>query len=279
MPASIDISGATNKLKKAVKDVKRNMANENKALAKGLFIAMSNASIKKGSGKKPKPGSRKAQNGDWKEGPGLPVEYTVNRKTYKSTAEHWMARIKTKDLRESYIDKNGKTRTHKVHGFYIIKLKTQRAPGVLFDKELWRKGSTGKLPYSWGNPGKKNLANYYLRKQWTYDSDEISAQTKISPAVFKGESNNDRVLRLLDTGGTGKGARRLLGFKLTFRYDKRTKKTGVGISKILEDKPKVIHVKAYYIKRQVVARVNRVLKKVRPTQITAQHWRQIGKGY
>ncbi len=275
----IDATGATTKLKKAVKDIKRDMANENKALAKGLYIAMSNASIKKGSGKKPKPGSKKAQNGDWKEGPELPVEYTVRGKTYKSTAYHWMARIKSKDLRESYVDKNGKTRTHKVHGFNIIKLRNQKVPGVLIDKELWRKGSTGKLPYSWSNPGKKNLASYYLRKQWTYDSDEVSAQTQISPAVFKGESNNDRVLRLLDEGGSGKGSRRLLGFKLTFRYDKRTKKTGVGISKILEDKPKIIHTKGYNMKRQVVARVNRVLKKVRPSQISNAHWRQIGKGY
>ena len=68
MTQAIQTNQATKKLQQSLKDIKKGMEKETKALAKGLYIAMSNASIKKGSGKKPKAGSKKAGNGDWMEG-------------------------------------------------------------------------------------------------------------------------------------------------------------------------------------------------------------------
>lgn len=254
------------------------MDKETKALAKGLYIAMSNASIKKGSGKKPKAGTKKAGNGDWVEGPELEVSTMGSDGNYKplGTAKDWISKLKTKTSRETYTDKNGKTRSRRTSPYNIVALKNQKKPGQLFERDTWRKGSKGKLPYSWKADG---LANYYLRKQWNYEVQQMLAVIHISPATFKGESNNERVLKLLDEGGTGKGSRTLKGFHLSFRYNKRTKKTDVGITKDITKEYKPVKYKGYNMKNQVLSRVNRILKKVKPSEISTQHWRQIGKGY
>lgn len=275
---SIQTTQATKKLHQCLKNIKKDMEKETKALAKGLYIAVSNASIKKGSGKKPKAGTKKADNGDWMEGPELKVSKMGSDGNYKEigTAKEWITKLRVKTSRETYTDKNGKTRSRRTSPYNIVALKNQKKPGVLFEKEIWRKGSKGNLPYSWKADG---LANYYLRKQWLYEVQQMLATVKISPATFKGESNNERVLKLLDEGGSGKGSRTLKGFHLSFRYNKRTKKTDVGITKDITKEYKTVKYKGYNIKRQVLTRVNRVLKKVRPSEISNEHWRQIGKGY
>lgn len=275
MATGVDTSGAINKLKREVNNIKKDMNKETKALSTGLWLAMSNASIKKGTGKKPKIGSKRANGGDWEPGPDLEVTYEANGKIYKSTAEHWMARLKSKSSREQYIDKTGKPRTRRVNPYVITALKNQKKPGTLFKNDLWRKGSKGPLPYSWRGDG---LANYYLRKQWRSSIIGDETEVRISPAVFKGESNNERVLRLLDTGGTMKGSRRLKGFRLYFRYSRYTGKTDVGIKKEYSKQRPIVRMRGYNLKRQVLARVNRVLKRVKPSQISKEHWRQLGKG-
>lgn len=273
---AVDTKSAINKLKKAVKDAKKDMNNEIKALGKGLYIAMSNASVKKGTGKKPKPGSKRARGEDWGEGPDLKVRYEANGRIYESTAEQWLANLKAKNAgRESYMDKNGKMRTRRANPYRIVPLKNQKKPGTLFKNDLWRKGSKGTLPFSWRGDG---LANYYLRKQWNYDIEDLETEVKISPATFKGENNNERVLKLLDTGGTTKGSRQLKGFRLYFWHDKNSPKTNVGIKREYSKERPTVRIKGFNLKRQVLARVNRVLKRVKPSQITTQHWRQLGKG-
>ncbi len=253
------------------------MTSETKALAKGLFIAMSNANYKKGSGKKPKPGSKKAGGENWMNGPELKVSTMGRDGNFKELgkAKEWITKLRAKTSRETYMDKNGKTRSRRTSPYNIVALKNQKKPGVLFERDIWRKGSKGALPYSWKMDG---LANYYLRKQWLYEVQQMLAIIKISPATFKGESNNERVLKLLDEGGSGKGSRTLKGFYLSFRYNKRTKKTDVGISKDLTKEHKTIRMKGFQLKRKVLARVNRALKRVRPSQISNQHWRQLGSG-
>lgn len=271
----IDVSGAAAKLNKEITRIQKSMNNETKALSTGIWLAMSNASNRKGTGKKPKPGSKRSRGEDWTEGPDLNVTYEANGKIYKSTAEHWMARLKSKSSREQYLDKNGKKRTRKVNPYVITALKNQKKPGTLFKNDLWRKGSKGALPNSWRGDG---LANYYLRRQWRSTIQDNETEVRISPAVFKGETNNERVLRLLDTGGTMKGSRRLKGFRLYFWYNKYTGKTNVGIKKDYSKERPMIRMRGYNLKRQVLARINRVLKKVRPSQISKEHWRQLGKG-
>ena len=54
-------------LKAEIRKVKKTMSRETDALAKGLYIAMSNASVKKGQGGKPKLGSKKARGQNWRQ--------------------------------------------------------------------------------------------------------------------------------------------------------------------------------------------------------------------
>ncbi|MBQ3349732.1 MAG: hypothetical protein IJG38_04985 [Thermoguttaceae bacterium] len=273
--AAINTTAATAKLKKEVEKIKKGMDKETKALGTGLWLAMSNASIKKGTGKKPKPGSKRSRGADWTEGPDLKVTYKANGRRYESTAEHWLARLKSKSSREQYTDKNGKTRTRRVNPYNIIPLKNQKKPGVLFTNEPWRKGSKGALPYSWRGDG---LANYYLREQWRSAIQGGEAEVRISPAVFKGENNNERVLRLLNLGGSTTGSRKLEGFTLYFWHNKATGKTDVGIRKNYSKTKPHIRMKGYNLKRQVLTRVNRALQNAKPSEISKQQWRQLGKG-
>lgn len=273
--AAINITGATEKLKKEVEKIKKDMDKQTESLGTGLWLAMSNASVKKGTGKKPKPGSKRSQGEDWTKGPDLKIMYKAGGKWRHSTAEYWAAHLKSKSSREQYTDKNGKTRTRKVNPYNIIALRNQKKPGVVFQNDVWRKGSKGPLPKSWRGDG---LANYYLRQQWRSSVQGNDVEVRISPAIFKGESNNDRVLKLLDTGGTSFGSRKLEGFTLFFWHNKATGKTDVGIRKNYSKMRPTIKIKGYNLKNQVLARVNEALKTRKPSQISKQEWRQLGKG-
>lgn len=281
MSVSINTYAASVKLDKAITNLKKDMAKENKALAKGLYIAMSNASIKKGKGKQPKIGSKKAENGDWVKGNELYAIYGKDKK--KVPVVNWLKKLSEKNVVERYRAKNGKIRKRKVAEYRILKAGYQRKPTELKEYELWRKGSNGKLPYSWGGDG---LADYYLRRRWAYSNPTpMEAQTMIGPAVFKNEdgkiseADNQRVLKLLDDGGTMKGSRHLVGYELFFTTKGMPPGvTGIIPAKIIEDAP-TVRMKPFNLRRQVLTRVNRVLKKVKPSQITTQHWREIGKGY
>ena len=263
-------------LKAEIRKAKKTMSRETDALAKGLYIAMSNASVKKGQGGKPKLGSKKASGQNWRQGGDLYVEYMAGHRQIREPVTTWIERLKNKDAVETYTDKTGKQRRRKVSKYNVIRLQSQHAPGVFFEHDVWRVGSKGSLPFSWGAKGDKNLANYYLRKQWRYTAEQLAAEIRLSPAHFKGESGNDRVLRLIDEGGSGKGSRTLLGFEIIFRA-RQNGRQNIGIKKIYSD-PKNITFKGFQIKRKVLARANRVLKRVDPSRILPSQWRQIGSG-
>ena len=263
-------------LKSSVRGVRQTMSKETDKLAKGLYIAMSNASIKKGQGGKPKPGSKKASGSNWRQGGDLYVEYMAGHRQIREPVTTWIERLKNKDAVETYTDKTGKQRRRKVSKYNVIRLQSQHAPGVFFEHDIYRVGSKGNLPFSWGAKGDKSLANYYLRKQWRYTAEQLAAEVRISPAKFSGETNNDRVLRLIDEGGSGYGSRRLLGFELIFR-SRQNGRQNIGIKKIY-DEPKQIRFRAFNLKKQVLARVNRVLRKANPSNILPSQWRQIGSG-
>ena len=263
-------------LKSNVRGVRQTMSKETDKLAKGLYIAMSNASIKKGQGGKPKPGSKKASGQNWRQGNDLYVEYMAGHRQIREPVTTWIERLKNKDAVETYTDKSGKPRRRKVSKYNVIRLQSQHAPGVFFEHDVWRVGSKGALPFSWGAKGDKSLANYYLRKQWRYTAEQLAAEVRISPAKFSGETNNDRVLRLLDEGGSGYGSRRLLGFQIIFRA-RQNGRQNIGIKKIY-DEPKQIRFKPFNLKRQVLARTRRVLKRVPPSKILPSQWRQISSG-
>lgn len=267
------------KLKQARARIKGSMQGETKALAKGLYIAMSNASIKKGQGGKPKIGSRKASGGNWKQGRELYVEYETKYRQIREPVTDWIERLKNKDAVETYVDKTGKTRRRKVSKYHVVRLQTQNAPGVFFARDIYRVGSKGTLPFSWGAKGSKNLANYYLRKQWRYTAEQLAAEIRLSPAHFKGEKNNDRVLKLIDEGGTGYGSRTLKGFKIIWRGE-RNGRQNIGITKIYYDEPRTVTFKAFNLKKQVLKRALKALKKLKPSQILPSQWRIIGSnGY
>lgn len=270
----IQTSQAQKKLQQAIRQIKKDMTAETKALAKGLYIALSNASVKKGKGTAPKLGSKKAGNGDWTEGPELEVHYSVKGQERREPVSKWIEKLKQKNFTETYTAKNGKIRKRKVSGYKILPWTRNREPVTLFERELWRKGSKGKLPYSWGGSG---LADYYMRRQWRTEIDEDTATVRISPAQFKGAVNREKVMNLIDNGGLEKGSKRLLGFYFIFTRLK-SGKTGIYATREYDSERPFYKARGYHIKQQVVNRVNRILKRVRPSQITTQHWRQIGSG-
>lgn len=277
MSQTIQTKVAYNKLKQKVKELQREMTKDVKALSKGLFIAAANANIKKGSGVPPKAGSKKATNGDWTEGPELTVSYYVkNRGKIVEPISKWIEKINKKNFVTTYTDKTGKTRKRKVSSYKLLPLGYQREPIKLFAREIWRKGSKGSLPYSWGAPGEKNLADYYLRKNWRTEETDRGVIVRISATKFKGEKVNDRVLKLLDEGGFMQGSKQLIGFHFVFQNLKNGR---TGIYPLYEygERP-MVRMRGYKIKRQVVGRINRALKHVRASQISTQHWRQIGSG-
>lgn len=271
---AIQTQQAQKKLQQAIQRIKKDMAAETKALAKGLYIAMSNANIKKGKGTPPKLGSKKASNGDWTEGPELKVHYRSQGKDKWVPVSTWIEKLKQKNFTETYVAKNGKTRKRKVSSYKILPWDRNRDPVTLIEKEIWRKGSKDKLPYSWGGAG---LADYYLRKQWRTEVDEDTAVVRISPARMKGSKNGARVMNLLDNGGMEKGSKQLLGFFFLFT-NLKSGKTGIYATREYAPKRPIVKSRGYYIKEQVVNRINRILKRVRPSQITNQHWRQLGRG-
>lgn len=264
-------------LKKEIKRISGDMAKETNALAKGLYIAMSNANVKKGMGTKPKPGSKKAAGSNWEQGGELTVTYKVRHHVYTVPVSEWIEKLKNKDATETYIDKSGKQRRRKVSKYNVIRLKSQHEPGRFFERDVWRKGSKGALPYSWGAKGQKNLASYYMRKQWRYTAKQLAAEVRISPAVFRGEDNNERVLKLIDEGGIGKGSRTLKGFEIIFTSRQKGRQN-IGIKKVYYDTPKTVRLKGYNIKRKVLGRANRILKRLAPSKILPSQWRQIGSG-
>ena len=271
---TIQTQQATKKLQQAIQKIKKDMTAETKALSKGLYIALSNANIKKGKGTPPKPGSKKAANGDWMKGRELKVFYRSHGTDKQVPVTTWIDKLKQKNFIETYTAKNGKQRKRKVSGYKILPWDRNRDPVKLFEYEMWRKGSKDKLPYSWGGPG---LADYYLRRQWRTEVDEDTATVRIGPAKFKGAVNTDKVMQLLNEGGTEKGSKQLLGFYFLFTRLK-SGKTGIYATyQYAKDRP-IIKARGYNLKNQVVNRINRILKKVRPSQITNQHWRQIGRG-
>lgn len=272
---AIQTQQAQKKLQQSIRQIKKDMAAETKALAKGLYIAMSNANIKKGSGKPPKPGSKKAGNGDWVKGRELKIHYYVKGKGERwEPVSKWIDKLKQKNFTETYVAKNGKTRKRRVSNYKMIPFGNQHEPLKIFEHEMWRKGSKSGLPYSWGGDG---LANYYLRKQWRTEVDDDTATVRISPARFKGAVNTDKVMQLLNEGGMEKGSKQLIGFLFMFNRLK-SGKTGITAVREYAEKRPLVRAKGYNLKKQVVNRINRILKRVRPTQITNQHWRQIGRG-
>lgn len=255
------------------------MQGETKALAKGVYIAMSNANIKKGLGAKPKPGSKKASGGNWKQGGELFVEYETKYKQIREPVTDWIDRLKNKDAVETYTDKTGKSRRRKVSKYHVVRLKSQNAPGVFFERDIYRVGSKGTLPFSWAEKGQKNLANYYFRKQWRYAAEQFAAEVRLSPAKFKGERDNERVLKLIDKGGSGYGSLTLRGFKIIWS-ERRNGRQNIGIQKIYYREPRTVRFRGFNIKQKVVGRVNKALKKRKPSQILPSQWRIIGSnGY
>lgn len=270
----VQTNQAQQKIQQAIQKVRRDMAKETKALAKGLYIAMSNANIKKGKGTPPKPGSKKAENGDWVKGRDLKVHYLTRSGEKWVPVSDWIEKLKQKNFVETYKDKNGKPRRRKVSSYKILPWDQNRDPIKLFENEIWRKGSKENLPYSWGGPG---LANYYLRKQWRTTVDEDTATVRISPAQMEGSKNGDKVMTLLDEGGMEKGSKQLIGFFFLFT-NLKSGKTGIYATKEYEPQRPMVKTKGYKLKNQVVDRVNNILKKYRPTDLTNQKWRQLGKG-
>lgn len=250
------------------------MSAEVKALSKGLYIAMSNANMKKGKGTPPKPGSKKAANGDWMKGRELKVFYRVKGVEKQVPVSTWIDKLKQKNFVETYKDKNGKPRRRKVSGYKILPWTDHSDPVKLFEHEMWRKGSKDKLPYSWGGSG---LADYYLRRKWRTHINEDTATVRIGPAKFKGAVNTDKVMKLLNKGGMEKGSKQLLGFFFLFTTLKSGKVGIYATQQYAKERP-IYKARGYNLKNQVVNRINRILKKVRPSQITNQHWRQIGRG-
>ena len=273
----VNTNKAQMKLKAAKANVKRDMSKEMQALSKGLYLAMSNANVRKGTGVKPKYGSKRAANGDWKESPELIVEYKVwHGKVVRRPVTYWIEKLKQKTRTEIYTDKNGKTRRRKVRPFVTMRMYNQRKEGVLYPSELWRIGSKGQLPYSWGAKGKGNPADYYLRKNWRSKANGLEAEVRISPTQLDGDENNERVLKMLDEGGTFKGARKMLGFRLFFRYNKAVQRTEVGIRQYHSRERRTVTIKGYHFKEKTLARINRTLKKIAPSKIDNQQWRRLG---
>ena len=272
----INTSKALLKLKAAKANVKKDMVDETAALAKGLYIAMSNASVKKGLGTKPKLGSKKAAGENWKPGGDLFVQFMSGHRQIREPVTKWIERLKNKDAVENYTDKTGKPRRRKVSKYNVIRLQSQNAPGTFFEHDIFRVGSKGQLPFSWGAKGEKNLANYYLRKQWRSEAKALAAEIRLSPAHFSGETGNDRVLRLIDEGGTGLGSRTLRGFEIIWR-SKQNGRQNIGIKKIF-DEQKTIRFRGFNMKKQVLKRTLEALKKKAPSKILASQWRKIGSG-
>ena len=109
-------------LKNSVRGVRQTMSKETDKLAKGLYIAMSNASIKKGQGGKPKPGSKKASGSNWRQGGDLYVEYMAGYRQIREPVTTWIERLKNKGATETYTDKTGKQRRRKVSKYNVIRL-------------------------------------------------------------------------------------------------------------------------------------------------------------
>ena len=273
----INTNKAQMKLRTAKANIKKDMVDETASLAKGLYIAMSNASIKKGLGTKPKPGSKKAAGENWKQGGDLFVEYEAGHRQIREPVTKWIERLKNKDAVETYTDKTGKPRRRTVSKYNVIRLQSQHAPGMFFEHDILRVGSKGQLPFSWGAKGEKNLANYYLRKQWRSEAKALAAEVRLSPAHFENETGNDRVLRLIDEGGTGKGSLTLKGFKIIWR-SKQNGRQNIGIKKVYYDEPKTIRFKGFNMKKQVLQRTLATLKKKAPSKILPSEWRKIGNG-
>lgn len=284
---SIDTSNARKHLEQEVKQLQKQFKAENKALAIGLRYAFLEANIKKGTGTPPKAGSKRANNGDWITGSAHKVVYKWWDKSGKRFAEHeissdnWEKELKNRFKTPTH-KKNKKTGRmtkevwQKAKRIIPVRVGNQKKPGTIEPRAMYRKGSTGSLPYSWGGKG---LSNYYLRKQWYYKLlDDYSSEVRISPAKFKGEINNDRVLKLLDEGGTTKGSRRLGGYRLVlFPQEDRTLQ--VGIIKWYKQERPVVTMKPFHIKDKTLARINRVLRRgVRPSTITKEHWKKLGRG-
>lgn len=268
------------------------MTSETKALAKGIFLAMSNANRQKGKGVRP---NRLRKGGNWFEG-GREIYAIIGKKgeeTYRPIQE-WIGRLQAKTRTETYTDKHGKTRKRKTSRYKLVTerpkwLATKRTrggitseayvpvkPQDLHTKDLWRRGSTGSVPFSWGGNG---LANYYLRKNWRSVVEGLDAQVRISPAKFRGETDNQRVLCLLDKGGQGLGSRKLIGYRLHFVHKHGEPKdiTSIYAQRVYTDTKPSVHFKGYNIKAQVVAKINQMLRNgVPPSKVSASRWRNLG---
>ena len=291
----INVNKARLTLRDAKGMVKRRMVKETQALSAGIFLAMSNANKRKGKGTRPK---RLRQGGNWFEG-GAELQAITGDKdnpTY-TPIDVWINRLKTKNRTATYTDKKGRTRKKKVSGF---KLTTERPKyvaarkkrgGMMVDtyeiqkpqdlrtKDIWRRGSTGSVPFSWGGYG---LANYFLREQWRSRVAGLAAQVRISPAKFRGESDNERVLRLLDVGGQGQGSRKLIGYRLHFIHKRTDPKdvTSIWAQRVYTDTKPTIHLRGFRLKDKAVERINAVLKTgVPPSRISKNRWRNLGAGY
>ena len=274
MTAAIQTKAAYEKIKKRIREIQKETAKEVKALSRGIFIAASNASIKKGKGTSPKPGSKKAANGDWQPGPQLTVAYYTKSGKIIDPVTKWIEKLNKKNFTSTYKDRNGKLRKHKVSEYKMEPIGSQHEPLKLFEREYWRKGSKGNLSYSWGGPG---LANYYIRKNWRTEETDKGVIVRISPTKFKGEKENQQVLKVLDEGGFTYGSKPLIGFHFIFARLKGGRTKIFPLYEYAKERPRV-RIKGYNIKRNLVAKINRILKRVRASQISTQHWRQIGSG-
>ena len=281
-------------MRRATEDIKTDMAAETQALGKGIFLAMSNANQKKGNGTRPK---RMRKNGNWEEGGvELYAFYGKKGKDRSVPIKRWIDKLGQKNVITTYTDKNGKTRKRKIAGYKLTSyrpnyMKTKRVidgetyeyieppakPQDLRTRDIWRKGSKGALPFSWGGRG---LADYYMRKQWRSNTGKFTAQVMISPGKFKGESDQQRVLRLLDKGGTGKGSRKLIGYRLHFIHHRTDPKgvTSIYPVRVFTDEKPTVHFKGFNLKYQVVNRINAALEKSAPTKLSDSKWRRLGAG-
>lgn len=274
LQTTVQTKAAYKKLQQRVRELKKEMTKEVKALSKGLYIAASNANIKKGKGTPPKLGSKKASNGDWQEGPELTVSYYTKSGLKTVPVSTWIEKLKQKNFVTTYKDKSGKPRKRKVSSYKLLPLGNQHEPTKIIEREIWRKGSKGNLPYSWGGSG---LIDYYLRKQWRTEETDRGVIVRLSPARLKGKKNSENVIHLLDEGGMAEGSKQLVGFHFVFTNLKNGR-TGIYVLHEYGERRPMVRIRGYGIKRQIVTRINRILKRVRPSQITNQHWRQIGRG-
>ena len=288
----VNTKGATLTLQQARKNIQRNMERETAALGKGIFLAMSNANKQKGKGIRP---NRLRQGGNWFEG-GAELYAITGKKGEElyTPIQTWISRLQAKTRTETYVTRTGKTRTRKTSRYKLVTDRPQwllgkrtingntfqtfvpKKPQDLRTKDLWRKGSTGSVPFSWGGVG---LADYYLRKNWRSMAEGLDAQVRISPTKFRGESDNERVLRLLDIGGQGQGSRKLIGYRLHFIHKRTDPKdvTSIYAQRVYTDKKPMVHFKGYNLKAQVVWRINQTLRRgVPPTKISNARWRSLG---